>query len=273
MSISSLSVRQPWCWLLANGYKTIENRSFAIPDKYTGIWIALHAGRSLEDDSYTNGCLSDLQLTPQKTLIMTEMNKQKGNIIALIKFAGNISRELAVKTDPRFTDYPRKAEFHWLVLRVLPLQVNIPLTGNLGFSVKVSSSHITEVINNYTVNFFFLFIKTINIMPKKTKKDDVDYGEWSARYMCTKLTCNDNGKYTWSQLCKYRSTPYVTINCVEKPQYIKQEKKWKFDASRPYTVAKHNISEAVLREIKEKIGIPNWVKWRYVNTYIIKHVM
>ncbi len=40
----TLSIRQPWAWLIINGYKTVENRSWAT--KYRGP-LQIHAGKAM----------------------------------------------------------------------------------------------------------------------------------------------------------------------------------------------------------------------------------
>lgn len=47
-----LSVRQPWAWLIAEGYKDIENRSW--PTRYRGL-VAIHAARLVHEDYATGG--------------------------------------------------------------------------------------------------------------------------------------------------------------------------------------------------------------------------
>lgn len=47
-----LTIKQPWAWLLASGFKDVENRVWAPPQWIRGEWIALHAaGRSVELDA------------------------------------------------------------------------------------------------------------------------------------------------------------------------------------------------------------------------------
>ena len=44
----ALSIRQPWAWLIVNGYKDVENRSWATKRRGP-IWI--HAGKKIEKGS------------------------------------------------------------------------------------------------------------------------------------------------------------------------------------------------------------------------------
>lgn len=51
--MKALSIRQPWAWLIVNGYKDIENR-----DWWTGFRgpILIHAGKGMTRDEYED-CL------------------------------------------------------------------------------------------------------------------------------------------------------------------------------------------------------------------------
>jgi len=46
MSMKALSIRQPWAWLIVNGYKDIENRSWWPSEKLYGQRILIHAGQT-----------------------------------------------------------------------------------------------------------------------------------------------------------------------------------------------------------------------------------
>lgn len=44
----ALSIRQPWCWALAAGFKPVENRTWVVPSHVLGQTIALHASKTIE---------------------------------------------------------------------------------------------------------------------------------------------------------------------------------------------------------------------------------
>lgn len=46
--MKALSIQQPWAWLIANGYKDIENRDW--PTKGRG-WFLIHAGKKIDTDA------------------------------------------------------------------------------------------------------------------------------------------------------------------------------------------------------------------------------
>lgn len=47
--LKALSINQPWAWLIANGYKRVENRDWNT--KYRG-WFLIHAGLRIDHAAY-----------------------------------------------------------------------------------------------------------------------------------------------------------------------------------------------------------------------------
>lgn len=47
--MKALSIQQPWAWLIVNGYKDVENRSW--PTNVRGR-IAIHAGKKFDSEGY-----------------------------------------------------------------------------------------------------------------------------------------------------------------------------------------------------------------------------
>jgi hypothetical protein len=47
--VKALSIRQPWAWLIVNGYKNIKNRTW--PTKFRGR-VLIHAGKGMTHDEY-----------------------------------------------------------------------------------------------------------------------------------------------------------------------------------------------------------------------------
>lgn len=52
--MKALSVRQPWAWLIVNGFKDIENRSWAT--KFRGR-ILVHASKTMTSNDYADALL------------------------------------------------------------------------------------------------------------------------------------------------------------------------------------------------------------------------
>ncbi len=51
--LRAVSVRQPWAWLLASGWKDIENRVWRPSFDNGPVWLAVHAGKRVEDGLQT----------------------------------------------------------------------------------------------------------------------------------------------------------------------------------------------------------------------------
>jgi hypothetical protein len=47
--VKALSIRQPWAWLIVNGYKNIENRTW--PTRFRGR-VLIHASKGMTRDEY-----------------------------------------------------------------------------------------------------------------------------------------------------------------------------------------------------------------------------
>lgn len=52
--MKALSVRQPWAWLIVNGWKNIENREW--PTQFRGRFL-IHASKGMTRDEYEACCL------------------------------------------------------------------------------------------------------------------------------------------------------------------------------------------------------------------------
>ena len=47
--LSCLSIKQPWAWLIVNGYKDVENRTWST--NFRGRFL-IHAGKSFDEEGY-----------------------------------------------------------------------------------------------------------------------------------------------------------------------------------------------------------------------------
>ena len=74
--MKALSIRQPWAWLIVNGYKDIENRSWAT--NFRGK-VYIHAGKHFDDNALF--WLMDRGLVPIKELTLGSGEIPRGGII------------------------------------------------------------------------------------------------------------------------------------------------------------------------------------------------
>lgn len=59
--IPALSIRQPWAWLIVNGYKDIENRDWRTP--FRGRFL-VHASKTITRRQYVEACAQVNDLLP-----------------------------------------------------------------------------------------------------------------------------------------------------------------------------------------------------------------
>ncbi|MEN6536488.1 MAG: ASCH domain-containing protein [Bryobacteraceae bacterium] len=80
--MKALSIQQPWAWLIVNGYKDIENRTW--DTKHRGEF-AVHAGNQFNQDGYD---------WVRETFPMIEMPKPKdferGGVVGVASITGTI---------------------------------------------------------------------------------------------------------------------------------------------------------------------------------------
>lgn len=83
----ALSIRQPWAWLIVNGYKDIENRDW--PTKFRGRML-VHAGQTMAR-SYYDETLEDLGeagLLPRLKRVPSYEDLERGGIVGEVYVTG-----------------------------------------------------------------------------------------------------------------------------------------------------------------------------------------
>jgi hypothetical protein len=88
----ALSVIQPWAWLLVNGYKDVENRTWKKPDSrfpngYFPDQCLIHAGQKFDKDGY----LWVKKAFPEIPLPRPE-EFQRGGIVGQVDFTGCVTK-------------------------------------------------------------------------------------------------------------------------------------------------------------------------------------
>ena len=116
--MKALSIRQPWAWLILQGGKDIENRSW--PTKFRGR-VLVHAAKGMTLKEYDEAVDIVKQINPQ--IIVPSLPLQRGGIIGSVEIV----------------DCVRQSESPWFfgpcgfVLRDPKLLPFRPLKGALGF--------------------------------------------------------------------------------------------------------------------------------------------
>lgn len=82
--IRCLSVRQPWAWLIAAGYKDVENRTW--PTRYRGL-LAIHAARQVHE-VYASGSRFPL---PAGLAVPAPDAIERGGVVAIAELVGCVT--------------------------------------------------------------------------------------------------------------------------------------------------------------------------------------
>ena len=138
-TIKTLTVRQPWAWLIGMGHKTVENRSWSTP--YRGpILIQASAGY---------GNLDDLSAT-------CDWVEDETGLILPLDFPLGCSVCLVTLTDIRRDQtgfWPEPGQNHWILENPIMLP-HIPMKGrlnlwNFDFS-SLENDQLTATVKEYT---------------------------------------------------------------------------------------------------------------------------
>lgn len=120
--MKTLSIRQPWAWLIAQGFKDVENRSWAT--KVRG-QILVHAGKAFDKDGYA-WVKREFPHIP----LPTPSEFEFGGIVGCADLVDCVppDSDLAGRIDSRWY----LGQYGYVVDRAYPLPF-IPLKGRLGF--------------------------------------------------------------------------------------------------------------------------------------------
>lgn len=87
--MKALSIRQPWAWLIANGYKKIENRNWKYQPKLRGP-IAIHAAKGCTKTEYEDAVLFVDCIDP--SINVPPLNElERGGIVATCNLTGCVT--------------------------------------------------------------------------------------------------------------------------------------------------------------------------------------
>lgn len=121
--MKALSIQQPWAWLIVNGYKPIENRTWNT--NFRGPFL-IHAGRQVDLDAYRRlpALFPSIKLPPLEAL-------ERGGIVGQANLDDCLppgsERELSVEQRRWY-----RGEYGFLVTGAKPLPFR-PVRGQLQF--------------------------------------------------------------------------------------------------------------------------------------------
>lgn len=123
----ALSIRQPWAWMIVNGFKDIENRDW--PTRFRGP-VLIHASKWFKNDEVMDdleSCAAIMRANGLRwgggTLTLRMLKEQTGGIVGQANIIGCVSES----PSPWFFG---KYGFQITSAKALPLR---PLKGALGF--------------------------------------------------------------------------------------------------------------------------------------------
>ena len=128
--MKALSIRQPWAWLIVHGYKTLENRTWKLPEAMIGQRIVVHAGLKMGPGLDKVWIMDRLSAYGRNMFIHAE-NTGSFHLGALVGEV-EIVRRFVARIDPPSPKWYMGPEAFWLHA-ARPYETPIPYPGHLGF--------------------------------------------------------------------------------------------------------------------------------------------
>lgn len=84
--MKALSIQQPWAWLIASGYKDIENRDWKYEPSYRG-QLLIHASKNFDFNGYhwVRSNFPEIQLPEAKKHKVRSTSFDKGGFVGLCR--------------------------------------------------------------------------------------------------------------------------------------------------------------------------------------------
>lgn len=118
--MNALSIRQPWAWLIVNGFKDIENRDWPTSRRERFI---VHAGKGMTRDEYA-GALDTIDYVGRTDIILPAFEQlERGGIVGIVDLADCVQHSKSKWYFGRYGFVLRNA-------KPLPF---VPFKGQLGF--------------------------------------------------------------------------------------------------------------------------------------------
>lgn len=95
--VRALTVKQPWAWAIARGWKDIENRNWPVPKFLLGEWVAIHASKSWDSEGLEGFC--DIMDATGRGDPIYDCDDVRGAVIAVVRLEGDVLRH----SSPWFT--------------------------------------------------------------------------------------------------------------------------------------------------------------------------
>lgn len=117
MIFPTISIMQPWAWAILHAGKDVENRTWALPRRFTGVFSLIHAGKKIDREAVIH--LLHLGYKVPERL-------ETGGIVGVTKFLWNHDNESSSWAEPGLQ--------HWYMSRLSTMTMPFfPCKGRLGF--------------------------------------------------------------------------------------------------------------------------------------------
>uniref|UniRef100_I2Q2Q5 ASCH domain-containing protein n=1 Tax=Desulfovibrio sp. U5L TaxID=596152 RepID=I2Q2Q5_9BACT len=126
ITLYAISVQQPWAWLIVNGFKDVENRTWRLPDKHRGPVLihaslkprfSLAAARELLETFHARYGLAGGLRFPRE-------GREVGGVVGVATLTGC--------TSDHVSPWCAGGQWHWRIEAARPLPF-MPCRGQLGF--------------------------------------------------------------------------------------------------------------------------------------------
>jgi hypothetical protein len=127
-AMKAITVKQPWAWLICNGIKDIENRSWPLPAKYLGKRILIHAGAKPWTENFYKVCTKahvDEILNKTNLHYFYDGAKVTSAIIGSVKIVDCVQNHPSI--------WAIDGQYHWVLAKPVLFDKPIPAKGRLGF--------------------------------------------------------------------------------------------------------------------------------------------
>lgn len=86
----ALSIKQPWAWLIVEGWKGIENRDWPAPKQHLGRNVLIHASKSKVRKEWDEAC--EFALKAGATMLPDFAEVDRGGIVGMVKLSRCVTK-------------------------------------------------------------------------------------------------------------------------------------------------------------------------------------
>lgn len=139
----ALTIRQPWAWLIVNGYKTIENRDWVTPQRGR---MFIHSSQAMTRGDYEACEIFIASFSKIQLPLFEDLKKQCGGLVGIATLDKVFTRE-SITSQPAHVQDWFTGTYGFLFQDAQPISF-IPFKGRLGFfPVPFEIAHSASVLS------------------------------------------------------------------------------------------------------------------------------